>query len=270
MSKDKFPLAERMKMYEMRETDRKFMPRCPVYARVDGRSFSKFTNGLEKPYDERMVRCMVETCKYMVDQTNALIGYTQSDEFSLIWYTSDVDSQIWFNGRIFKMTSNLASIATVKFYQMVQELFPSEYAEKMPTFDCRVFQLPDKTEASNMILWREQDATKNAISSAAQSYFSHKKLQGLSGKQMQEMLFQKEGINFNDYPVFFKRGTFVRKVAVDRELTKKELDLIPKDRQPDGPVRRSEMVELEMPKFSSVENREAVIFDKADPIVIEK
>ena len=36
------------------------------------------------------------------------------------------------------------------------------------------------------------------------------------------MLFAKE-INFNDYPDFFKRGTFVRRMTVERVLTDDEL-----------------------------------------------
>ena len=36
-----------MKQYEMIETARLFIPMLPVYARIDGRSFSRFTKGIE-------------------------------------------------------------------------------------------------------------------------------------------------------------------------------------------------------------------------------
>ena len=83
-------------------------------------------------------------------------------------------------------------------------------------------------------------ATKNAISMAAQSMFSHKELIGKHGPEMQEMMWQK-GVNFNDYPAFFKRGTFVRRVRRTRELTAAELRAIPEKFRPTGPVTRSFM-----------------------------
>jgi tRNA(His) guanylyltransferase len=42
-------LGDRMKSYESRESDRRFLPMVPVYARIDGRGFSSFTRGMERP-----------------------------------------------------------------------------------------------------------------------------------------------------------------------------------------------------------------------------
>ncbi len=52
-SKDSF--GDRMKMYEGAEAQRKFLPGLPIVARLDGRGFSRFTKGLERPYDQRMI-----------------------------------------------------------------------------------------------------------------------------------------------------------------------------------------------------------------------
>ena len=93
-------------------------------------------------------------------------------------------------------------------------------------------------------------------------------MHGRGTADLQEMLFQK-GINFNDYPAFFKRGTFVRRSLLEREMTEAELARIPPQHRP-APgdlVMRSEIRRLDMPRFASVTNREAVIFDGADPVV---
>lgn len=259
-------LGDRMKSYERHETARRFLPLQPVYARIDGRNFSAFTRGMERPYDERMSRAMLETTKGLVKQTHARIGYTQSDEISLVWHADTIESGYFFDGKIMKMASVLAGLATALFMQAVRCNLSHEYLDKCPHFDCRVIQMPTKTEAANMFLWRELDATKNAISMAARSVYSHKALDHKTGAEMQEMLFAK-GINFNDYPTFFKRGTFVRRVAKEREFNEDELSRIPEKHRPaaDALVARSEIVALDMPKFSSVTNREAVIFDAAEP-----
>ena len=258
MSKDDF--GNRMKDYETVETSRRFMPLLPIYARIDGRCFSDFTRGMERPFDNAMSRMMIDTTKYLVEETHARIGYTQSDEISLVWAQDSYDSDIFFCGKAQKMVSVLASLATAKF----NSLCTPELREKLPTFDCRVFQLPNRVEAANAFLWREKDAAKNAISMAARSFYSHKALHGKSGSEMQEMIFQK-GQNFNDYPAFFKRGTFVRRVTELRHMTDEELARIPEKHWPKEPVMRSRIVELDMPIFTKVSNRVSVIFDGAAP-----
>ena len=265
-------LGDRMKFYEGFETDRKFLPMLPVYARIDGRSFSNLTRNMFRPYDERMTNAMIETTKRLVDQTHARIGYVQSDEISLVWLAEEYSSSIFFDGKIQKMCSTLASMAAAEFMWAVLTS-PDEdfrkYAAKCPHFDARVCQLPNKMEAANMMLWRNLDATKNAVSQAARSFYSHKELENKSGPEMQEMMFQK-GQNFNDYPNFFKRGTWARRVLIEREFTPEELVNIPENYRP-APgtlVKRSVMKAFDLPKFNSVLNRVAVIFDGADPIEI--
>jgi len=258
-------LGDRMKIYERRETSHTVLPRAPVYARIDGRCFSSFTKDMNRPYDIDMSRCMIETTKVMVKHTNALIGYTQSDEISLCWIQDKPDSELPFGGKIFKMTSCLASLTTASFLLHAQKKWPDKVTAKPPTFDCRVFSLPDKDELANAFLWRERDATKNAISMAARAYYGPSQLHLKNASDMQEMLFQK-GVNFNDYPDFFKRGTFVRRETVERQLTDEELERIPEKHKPDGPVIRNIIQELTMPSFGSVTNRSDVITTFAEPI----
>lgn len=262
--------GDRMKGYESAETGRRFMPGLPVYARIDGRSFSKFTKGMKRPYDIDMTRAMIETTKFLVDKTHALLGYCQSDEISLIWYTDSAEKQIFFDGRIQKMTSVLAGMASAKFTLEAIKVWPDRVENSPPTFDCRVFQLPNQTEGANAFLWREMDASKNSISMAAHDNFSPRELHGVNGKQMQEMLWEKKGINWNDYPAFFKRGTFIRRKSVERMLSAQEMDHIPAQHRPkDGKAIRTELVELDMPRFVTVKNRVEVVFDGADPVTEE-
>jgi hypothetical protein len=96
--------------------------------------------------------------------------------------------------------------------------------------------------------------------------YSHRELDHKTSPEMQEMLFAK-GINFNDYPAFFKRGTFIRRVTIERPFLPEELDRIPEKHRPDPDalVTRSDIQALDMPRFGSVTNRVEVIFDGAPP-----
>jgi tRNA(His) 5'-end guanylyltransferase len=257
--------GERMKRYEGIETDRILMPKLPIYARLDGKSFHTFTKNMLRPYDKDMVDLMVDTTKYLVEKTNALIGYTSSDEISLAWYFPEPNSEPLFGGRICKITSVLSGMCSAYFAVNALKNFPLLVSKHLPSFDCRVINLPNKEEVANMFLWRESDATKNAISMASQFHFSHKELQGKTGPEMQEMLFQQRDVNFNDYPSYFKRGTFIKRIVKEVELTESQKICIPEKYRPNGKIKRSFVEEIDMPSFRKVINRVGVIFDNEEP-----
>ena len=270
MTANRDALGDRMKSYEIVETGRALDGKLPVYARIDGRSFSRFTKGMNRPFDERMIAAMVDTTKLLVHDTHARIGYTQSDEISLIWLYDGEASEPMFAGKVQKMASVLAALATTAFMTQIMAKFDDWLGlmRSNPHFDCRVFNLPDKTEASNAILWRALDAKKNAVSMAARANFSHKAIFGKDQTAMRTMLAEK-GVAFDSYPTAFKWGTFVRRVNFDRAFTADELARIPAAHRPsaDATVIRTEVREIDMPEFVTVKNREDVIFSGVDAVV---
>ena len=257
-------LGDRLKQLEQAEAARRAMKGLPLMARLDGRSFHTWTRGLRRPYDDALSSLMIKTTKHLVEQTHATVGYTQSDEISLCWYVeADSASEYLFDGKYQKLTSVLASIATAYFN--VEGLKHFSPPRSLATFDCRVWSVPDLRTAYLNFLWRELDATKNAISMAASTYYSPKQLHGKTSSERQELLFQK-GVNFNDYPAFFKRGSYVQRVDVWKELTDAELAQIPPKFWPKGLVMRSEVIELDLPPLLQVTNPVEVLFAKQPPV----
>jgi tRNA(His) 5'-end guanylyltransferase len=163
-------------------------------------------------------------------------------------------------------------LTSVVFNRLMPKFdFPEDKVKQMPTFDSRVWNVPNLTEAANCFLWREKDATKNSVSMAAQAYFSYKELQNKSQSEMQEMLWSKKDINWNNYPDFFKRGTYAARRKVSRPYTTEELEMLsPKHAARTNPellVERMAVVLLEMPPFVRVQNREEVLFQAQDFIL---
>lgn len=259
-----------MKLYEGAEAGRRLMQLLPALARMDGRAFHRFTCGLARPFDATFGACMVDTTVALVRNTGACMGYTQSDEITLAW-NSRAQSQIWFDGRVAKMTSQLAAHATLIFYRLVLEHMP-QYADRLPTFDARVWNVPNRAEAANVFLWREWDATKNSVSMAASEHFRHEELIGKNSGQKQDMLHAK-GVNWNDFPAMFKRGTYVQRSTVSVPFRADDLDRLPPKHSARTNssliVERSVCRVLDMPPFGTVTNREAVIFDGAAPLVAD-
>lgn len=254
-------LGDRMKQLEGTEAGRRFLPSLPICVRIDGKRFSRWTQGLARPFDWRLSDLMVQTTIRLVEDTHARIGYTQSDEISLVYFAEE-GSQVFLDGRIQKTTSILASMATAAFNAGVANAIP-ERATRPAIFDCRAWVVPTLEEAANTLLWRELDATKNSVSMAARHYYSHSALMGKSRAEMQDMLHAK-GVNWNDYPAFFKRGSFVRRRTIESRFTAEEIEALPPKhaarRNPDLPVVRTTVEVVEMPSFKKVTNRVGVVF----------
>jgi tRNA(His) 5'-end guanylyltransferase len=230
-------LGKRLKSYYEEIPKTKLMRRTPVAIRIDGKAFHTFTRSFEKPFDKVLIKAMQETMKYLCENIQGcVLGYTQSDEITLILVDyKKLNSSAWFDYEVQKMCSIAASMATMafnkafdkevtKFYlQYAEEDKPAHEAFKDMNklhqyviydnacsngamFDARVFNIP-KEEVTNLLYWRQVDAARNSIQMAARAYFSHNECNNKNQSQLQEMLFQEKGINWNDYPTHLKRGS---------------------------------------------------------------
>ena len=204
----------------------RLMRRTPVAIRIDGKAFHTFTKGFEKSFDMVLIKSMQQTMKYLCENIQGCVfGYCQSDEITLIlidYQTLTTDA--WFDYEVQKICSISASMATMafnKFFEAnvknyIQSIMPNiltplaetymKAVEKGAMFDARCFNIP-KEEVTNLIYWRQLDATRNSIQMVGQANFSHKELQNKSCNMIQDMLHEQKGINWNDYPTVCKRGT---------------------------------------------------------------
>jgi tRNA(His) 5'-end guanylyltransferase len=231
-------LGIRMKTYYEQIPKTKLMRRTPVAIRIDGKAFHTFTKGFQKPFDEVLIKSMQKTMKYLCENIQGcILGYHQSDEITLILVDyKNLNSDAWFDYEVQKMCSIAASMATMAFnkffYKAVEDWgynnlpdwscggtnqpvdekllkLANTYCkarEKGAMFDARCFNIP-KEEVTNLIYWRQLDATRNSIQMVGQANFSHNDLHGKSCNAIQDMLLTEKDINWNDFPTHQKRGS---------------------------------------------------------------
>lgn len=81
------------------------------------------------------------------------------------------------------------------------------------------------------------------------------------------------GVNWNDLPVKYKRGVYVRRVKTSKPFTKEEIETLParhKARQnPDLVIERNIISVIDMPIFNKITNKVDVVFNGEDPKVGE-
>lgn len=232
-------LGKRMKEFYEQVPKTRLVRRMPVAIRIDGKAFHTFTRGFQKPFDEILIKTMQETTKYLCENIQGCVfGYTQSDEITLILIDyQKLTSSAWFDYEVQKICSISASMATMAFnkyfsknvfdYALMANVdttgkkypYKEIYAkavEKGAMFDARCFNIP-KEEVTNLVYWRQLDATRNSIQMVGQANFSHKELQNKSCNMIQDMLHEQKGINWNDYPTVCKRGTAIIKKTITKE-----------------------------------------------------
>ena len=236
---DNSNLAARMKEFYENVPKTNLMRRTPVVIRIDGKAFHTFTKGFKRPFDEVLIKTMQETTKYLCENIQGcVLGYTQSDEISLVLVDYQrFETSAWFDYEVQKMCSIAASMATMAFNKffyenvflyngmasvdMSNKKYPykevyAKAVKKGAMFDARVFNIP-KEEVTNYIYWRQLDASRNSIQMVGQAIFSHKELHCKTCNNIQDMLMEQKGINWNDYPTVCKRGTAVIKKIIARE-----------------------------------------------------
>ena len=242
-------LGDRMKEYESRN-QYYLQKRTPVCIRVDMRAGHTFTRGFARPFDEVFGNAMVRTMEYCAKNIgNCIFAYCQSDEitFILVDYAK-LETDAWFDYRTDKLCSISASMATMAFNKYFNEevftwkakTFPIDYLgyntgvvsmadvqlletytkamNKGAMFDARCFNIP-KEETTNLVYWRQLDATRNSIQMVGQANFSHNELQGKSCNMIQDMLHEQKGINWNDYETRWKRGVaWTKEIGIDYDM----------------------------------------------------
>jgi len=224
-------IGDRMKSFYEDRTRFKLTRRTNTIIRVDGKAFHQYTKGLTRPFDSGLMEDMNKTAEFLCQNIQgAKFAYVQSDEISiLVTDYDDISTHAWFDGNLQKMASIAASLATAKFNQLrtIREyensaiimLSEDFFDIKLAMFDARVFQIPYQEEVINYFIWRQQDATRNSISSVAQASFSDKELHGKKTNVMQDMLMLQKGINWNDFTPREKRGSVIRKVQKTYTIT---------------------------------------------------
>ncbi|MFO0937427.1 MAG: tRNA(His) guanylyltransferase Thg1 family protein [Gemmataceae bacterium] len=218
----------------------KMLPGAWPIIRVDGKGFSKFTeSNFKKPFDERFHQLMVQTAEKLLVELGGVYAYTESDEISLLlpreWnlYDREVEKTVSISAGIASSTFTLASGQAV-------------------VFDSRIWLGASEDLVMDYFRWRQADAHRCALN--GWTYWTLRN-QGQDVAKATSALFEKtvaeknellftHGINFNDLPLWQRRGTGLywedyekpgydpirqievaaqrRRIKIDRELPMKD------------------------------------------------
>ncbi len=212
--------------------------------RVDGRSFSKFTQNFTKPFDDIIAHVMTDAAKAVCADLKCTFAYTESDEITYVFKSKQGENfQHTFGGKVAKLITTCAALTSVAFYKAIMGRCPM--IATLPHFDARLVDVVDRNESNarlmRAVVWRQNDAIRNSVSMVAQSKFSHRELQGVNTvnklAMIEERCDQQGGLRWWQYSSRHTKGTFIYLKTTEREFTEHELAAIPESCRPDPGTR---------------------------------
>ncbi|PGH04489.1 tRNA(His) guanylyltransferase [Blastomyces parvus] len=187
------------------EQDDSLLPNTWIVVRIDGRGFHRFSDRyqFQKPNDERALNLMnTAACAVMKDLPDLIIAYGVSDEYS-------------------KLVTTIVSTFTAHYIVNWPSFFPTTPLEPgfLPSFDGRAVQYPSLQNLRDYMSWRQADCHINNLYNTTfwnmilrggmSNTEAEKALQGTVSGDKNEILFSRFGINYNNEPEMYKKGSVI-------------------------------------------------------------
>ncbi|KAI6833542.1 tRNAHis guanylyltransferase [Hortaea werneckii] len=190
-----------------------------IVVRIDGRGFTKLCKkyDFQKPNDKRALDLMNASATEVVKQfVDVVLAYGQSDEYSFILH----ENAGMFERRASKLATSVSTAFTAEYCMQWSTFFPDQPLERpFPTFDGRCVAYPKRKILRDYLSWRQADChinnlynttfwnmvLKGGMSTTEAEYA----LKGTVSSDKNEILFSKFGINYNNEPLIYRKGTVI-------------------------------------------------------------
>ncbi|XP_067640696.1 probable tRNA(His) guanylyltransferase isoform X2 [Eurosta solidaginis] len=198
------------------EKDDSILPNVWIVIRLDGKGFHKFSkiHNFEKPNDTNALSLKNTAAVTVMEEfRDIILAYGQSDEYSFVFRK---ETNV-FNRRAAKLLSYVTSLFTSSYVLNWSYWMENKTLKYPPCFDGRIILYPSDQNLRDYLSWRQADVHINNLYNTAfwnlvlKSGLSHQEaeaeLRGTFSADKNELLFTKFGINYNNIPKIFRKGT---------------------------------------------------------------
>ncbi|TGO68792.1 hypothetical protein BOTNAR_0020g00410 [Botryotinia narcissicola] len=201
------------------------IPNTWIVVRIDGRGFHKFSDkyAFEKPNDRRALDLMNAAAKaVMMELPDIVIAYGISDEYSFVFHKSCALFERRSSKNYSKLVTTIVSTFTAYYVHFWSTYFPDpgmQLTAPLPSFDGRAVQYPSVQNLRDYMSWRQVDCHINNLYNTTfwtliqkggfDAKGAEKELAGSLAADKNEILFSRFGINYNNEPEIYKKGSVV-------------------------------------------------------------
>jgi tRNA(His) 5'-end guanylyltransferase len=242
----------------------------PFIIHLEGQNLQKLVHAL--PADQRSVfsDVVVDATRHLIEAYSGLLAYNHASEVSLLFRFRD--SQRKALGSYGEMTTSVASTLSAAIVHFAGKRLPALFNADgsklvLPQFFATSYAFPSTEIASRFFLWRETAGRRASIGAVALKHFKEQEIAGKSTVDRKAMLASK-GIDFDAIDEHVRRGSFIRRFKVERDLDPSELAKIPAQHRPNRPVMTTTVDRVrDVPPLALIDNLESFIFDNAGPVL---
>lgn len=198
-----------------------------ILCHIDGRAFSKMIkNRFKLPFDDEFMQMMDDTAAYVCENVQgAKLAYVQSDEITIVitCFKYEGDELLicspFFDYRLCKLQSIIASLATAKFNQLFTLRMLSIDSDKplnqqineipLIQFDCKCWDVKTYEDMFAWFKFRQNDCIRNSKQQFAQAYCSHKDLLNKNADEQITYCKLKTGNDWNSLGGQYKYGRLI-------------------------------------------------------------
>uniref|UniRef100_T1IQ68 tRNA(His) guanylyltransferase n=1 Tax=Strigamia maritima TaxID=126957 RepID=T1IQ68_STRMM len=229
------PIINKYGYVKSNETDPTCLPGCWIVVRVDGKAFHRFSkaHNFTKPNDQRALGLMNQSAVRVMDEYRDIrIAYGESDEFSFV-ILKDTDM---YSRRKIKIATYIAACFTARYQFHWAEFFPETKLQYPPHFDAHIAEYPNDVMLRDYLSWRQNDChINNSYNTVFWALIqkggmtpaqAEERLRGTLFKDKNEILFSEFGINYNNEPELFRKGTTVIRKKVSGDVKCKKTSVV--------------------------------------------
>lgn len=171
--------------------------------------------------------------KVMREFNEIVIAFGQSDEYSFVFHKS---AEV-YNRRASKILTCMNSLFTSSYVFYWSEFVPNQPLLYPPSFDARIVLYPSDENLRDYLSWRQADTHINnlyntvfwklVLDGGRSNTQAQEDLSGTFSADKNEILFSRFGINYNNLPPMYRKGTILMKKNVTvPELKNKHYPII--------------------------------------------
>ena len=197
---------------------------------INGENYKEYSAKFQKPYDNIFTSAMNKALVHMCSQIpTCLFGYTSC--FDMVVFFSapeNFETASWFNYDTNKIATYASSVVTFE-YNRIFEKTAKSYVMSGKNFDetrkftamqgyvsaidagafftAKCFNIK-KDQITDYIYLLQKQTINDAVHEMGLMYFKENELIDKTASEIQLMVFDKDKINFDNYPASFKHGSF--------------------------------------------------------------
>lgn len=170
--------------------------------------------------------------RVMQEFSDIVLAFGQSDEYSFVMHKSTQQ----YNRRASKLMTCINSLFTSSYVFFWSHWFPTKKLLYPPSFDSRVVLYPTDENLRDYLSWRQADTHINnlynttfwklVLEGGRTQTEATDDLSGTYSSDKNELLFSKFGINYNNLPQMYRKGTILIRKSVKIPAIDKTVQLV--------------------------------------------